>query len=66
MHELIAGVSESKLHNVSKLLVNEFYISHDVASGIEITPCNKIDKSLSLVIYRFSGTFLTSIATLRI
>ena len=64
MHELIAGVSESKLHNVSKLLVHELNISHDLASGSEITPCNKIDKSL--VIYRFSGTFMTSIATLRI
>ena len=30
-----------------------FVMSHDVASGAYITPCNKIDKSL--VVYRFSN-----------
>ena len=31
-------------------------LSYDVASGSEITPCNKIDKPL--VVYRFSGNVL--------
>ena len=30
-----------------------WYLSYDVASASEITPCNKIDKPL--VNYRFSG-----------
>ena len=38
-------------------------LSHDVASGSEITPCNKICKPL--VVYRFSGNVMTSITTLR-
>ena len=38
-------------------------LSYDVASGSEITPCNKIDKSL--VVYRFTGNVFTSITTLR-
>ena len=38
-------------------------LSYDVASGSEITPCNKIDKPL--VVYRFTGNFMTSITTLR-
>ena len=37
-------------------------LSHDVAAGSEIKPCNKIDKPL--VVYRFSGNVMTSI-TLR-
>ena len=37
-------------------------LSHDVASGSEITPCNKMDKPL--VVYRFSGDIMTSIAML--
>ena len=40
-----------------------FYLSYDVASGSEITPCNKIDKPL--VVYRFTGNVITSITTLR-
>ena len=36
---------------------------YDVASGSEITPCNKIDKQL--VVYRFTGSVMTSITTLR-
>ena len=43
-------------NNIEKLL------SYDVASGSEITPCNKIDKPL--VVYRFSGNVMTSITTL--
>ena len=39
------------------------YLSYDVASGSEITPCNKIDKPL--VIYRFMGNLMTSLTTLR-
>ena len=41
----------------------DFFLSHDVAYGSEITPCNKIDKPL--VVYRFSGNVMTSITTLR-
>ena len=37
-------------------------LSHVVASGSEIMPCNKIDKPL--VVYRFSGNVMTSIITL--
>ena len=32
----------------------ESVLSYDVASGSEITPCNKIDKPL--VVYRFTET----------
>ena len=39
------------------------YLSYDVVSGSEITPCNKIDKPL--VVYRFTGNVMTSITTLR-
>ena len=39
------------------------YLSYDVASGSEKTPCNKIDKPL--VVYRFTGNVMTSITTLR-
>ena len=38
-------------------------LSYDVASGSEITPCNKICKPL--VVYRFTGNVITSITTLR-
>ena len=40
------------------------FLSYDVASESEITPCNKICKPL--VVYRFSGNVMTSITTLRI
>ena len=42
----------------------QFYVllSYDVASGNEITPCNKIDKPL--VVYRFTGNVMTSKTTL--
>ena len=39
----------------------KFLLSYDVASGSEITPCNKINKPL--VVYRFLGNFMTSIMT---
>ena len=38
-------------------------VSYDVASGSEITPCNKIDKPL--VVYRFLGNVMTSVTTFR-
>ena len=34
-------------------------LSHDVAAGSEITPCNKIDKPQ--VVYRFTGNVMTFI-----
>ena len=43
-------------------LVTLILLSHDIASGSDITPCNKIDKPL--VVYRFSGNVMTSIITL--
>ena len=49
--------------NYALYLINKFPLSYDVASGSEITPCNKIDKPL--VVYRFTGNVLTSITTLR-
>ena len=48
--------------NSGGIKVND-YISHDVTSGSEIMPCNKIDKPL--VVYRFSGNVMTSIRTSR-
>ena len=42
--------------------IKEFTLSYDVASGSEITPCDKIDKPL--MVYRFTGNVMTSIATL--
>ena len=44
--------------------IYKYELSYDVASGSEITPCNKIDKPL--VVYRFTGNVITSITTLRI
>ena len=35
-----------------KLNIANYILSHDVAPGIDITPCNKIDKPQ--VVYRFS------------
>ena len=40
-----------------------FFLSYDVASGSEITPCNKICNPL--VVYQFTGYVMTSITTLR-
>ena len=39
------------------------YLSHDIASRSDIRPCNRIDKPLA--VYRFSGTVMTPIITLR-
>ena len=41
----------------------DYVLSHDVASGSDVTLCNKIDKPL--VVYRFTGNDMTSITTLR-
>ena len=38
-------------------------LSYDVASGSEITPCNKIDNP-RLVVYRFTENIMTSKTTL--
>ena len=49
---------------IDSLIRVMFYacLSHDVASGSEITPWNKIDKPL--VVYRFTGNVMTSITKL--
>ena len=39
------------------------FLSNDVASDSEITPCIKIDKPL--VVYKFSGNVMTFITMLR-
>ena len=39
-----------------------FYLSFDVTSTREITPCNKIDEPI--VVYRFVGNVMMSIAML--
>ena len=49
--QLVLGIWKirgNKLQDYPKVI-----LSHDVASGSEITPCNIIDKPL--VVYRFSG-----------
>ena len=40
-----------------------YSLSHEVASGSDITLCNKICKPL--VVYRFTGNVMLSIITLR-
>ena len=49
--------------HINKRLCIIFPLSYDVASGSELTLCNKICKPL--VVYRFSGNVMTSITTLR-
>ena len=44
-------------------ILKYIFLSYVVASGSEITPCNKIDKPL--VVYRILGNVMTSITTLR-
>ena len=55
----------AKVNSLPKYLFtgiqNENGLSYDVASGSEITPCNKICKPL--VVYRFTGNVMTSITT---
>ena len=52
----------NKFNNTRARMLDSI-LSYDVASGSEITPCNKIDKPL--VVYRFTGNVTTSITTLR-
>ena len=67
-HKLIVS---KKFDNFAKIPLrvtetgpSRIHVYHnDVASGSEITPCNKIDKQL--VVYRLTGNFMTSITTLR-
>ena len=42
------------------MVMLNLFLSYEVASGSEITPCNKIDK-----VYRFTGNVMTSITMLR-
>ena len=51
------------IHQYTNAIINKKTLSYDVASGSEITPCNKICKPL--VVYRFSGNVMTSITTFR-
>ena len=44
------------------VIIPKIHLLYDVASGSEITPCNKIDKPL--VVYRFTGNVKTSITML--
>ena len=57
--EILDNVADNK--HIHLYLIK--YLSYDVASGSEITPCNKIDKTL--VVYRFTGNVMASITTLR-
>ena len=63
--ELCASQKPCPLYNLKTALdiFTKIYLSYDVASGSEITPCNTIDKPL--VVYRFTGNVMTSITTLR-
>ena len=58
---LIIPIEKYQIMNV--LNIFKAILSYDVASGSEITPCNKIDKPL--VVYRLTGNVMTSITTLR-
>ena len=60
-HAKAKKVIQEKPLNVDGM--TERQLSYDVASGSEITPCNKIDKPL--VVYRCSGKAMMSITTLR-
>ena len=55
------NIENMYLISISK--VQYFCLSYDVASGSEITSCNKIGKPL--VVYRFTGNVMTSIPKLR-
>ena len=57
MYSLVRGFSAATTYSMKQL---KFELSYDVASGSEITPCNKIDKPL--VVYRFTGIVMTSIS----
>ena len=59
--ETVHGLKPNQFENCTD--VKLAYLSRDVASGSDITPCNQIIKPL--VVYRFSGNVMTSIITLR-
>ena len=59
----IASCNEKNLTGMYSMSDALKKLYHDVASGSEITPCNKIGKPLA--VYRFTGNFMTSIITLR-
>ena len=68
MHQILNLIvlKDSLLLQLSSKLVKKLrsykHVSHDVASGSDITLCNKTDKPL--VVNRFSGNVMTSIITL--
>ena len=51
------------MHTIFDDLYPYINVLYDVASGSEITPCNKIDQPL--VVYRFTRHVITSKTTLR-
>ena len=50
--DIVRSKFRCHLHAVCVLFVNT-YLSYDIASESEITPCNKIDKPQ--LVYRFTG-----------
>ena len=56
-------IISTNLRFFSTSTYEDINLSYDVASGSEITPCNKICKPL--VVYRLTGNVMTSITTLR-
>ena len=60
---MVAVYTPIKLFNMIKHLIQNCFLSYDIASGSEITLCNKINKPL--VVYRFFGNVMTSITMLR-
>ena len=52
------NMSQNVTNKMSELIL-EYYHNYDVACGSELSPCNKIDKTL--VVYRFSGNVMRSI-----
>ena len=60
-HNIALEMTDILKNNIQTTLI--IYLSYGVASGSEITPCNRIDKSF--VVYRFTGNVMTSITTLR-
>ena len=63
MSTIKQGDSDSEVIICFVLNLRYQYLSHDVASWSEKSPCNKIDKPP--VDYRFTGNVMTSIITLR-
>ena len=57
---LEVGINSISQNNVKMRIMVVYHF--DVASGSEITPCNKIDEPLEVI--RFSGNVMTSIIKL--